>query len=254
MRRGLCRGSGKQGYYNVAYQDPMIHGLSAKGISTRRKPQPVGTNLTRLKWNDKVGLIDKATNLYQLSQQPYCEFHNTWDYKFFYERNIHPNRLNKMTKDELINLIRDYEVAKLSIKNNHKNLYSNPVGLSGNDLLNERGNPSHSNVDHSWFPEIPMKQYEITLESNNPKDLTEYGFGDNPPIVIMAHSQQEALSKLKLPKNVKVKKIEHFHKLNAMHLLSAKDYNPNISDELAHNLNPIKLRGVDKTYPLNPNN
>jgi len=34
MRRGMGRGTGRSGYYNLTYADPHIHSLSARGIST----------------------------------------------------------------------------------------------------------------------------------------------------------------------------------------------------------------------------
>jgi hypothetical protein len=54
-----------------------------------------------------------------------------------------------------------------------------------------------------------MSQYEITLRyvGNNPPEYMEdeYGFGDNPPIIVNADSRKEALRMLRLPRRVRVK-------------------------------------------------
>ena len=56
-----------------------------------------------------------------------------------------------------------------------------------------------------------LHQYEITLEyigKKKPQYIeTEYGFGMNPPIVINARGEQEAISQLRLPKTVKIAQI-----------------------------------------------
>lgn len=56
-----------------------------------------------------------------------------------------------------------------------------------------------------------MPEYEIELDyvcKKEPAYLkTEYGFGNNPPIVIHAKSKTQAIGKLRLPKCVKVKNI-----------------------------------------------
>lgn len=54
------------------------------------------------------------------------------------------------------------------------------------------------------------KQFEITLREVNgtEKFVNEYGFGDNPPIIICAKNKKDARNKLKLPKGVKIVSIE----------------------------------------------
>ncbi len=63
-----------------------------------------------------------------------------------------------------------------------------------------------------------MYDYEITLKWVGPGKRpqythNEYGFDPNPPIGVTASNKQNALKKLKLPKTVKVSKVERFKKL-----------------------------------------
>ena len=58
-----------------------------------------------------------------------------------------------------------------------------------------------------------MNEYEITLEyigkGRKPAHTaTEYGFGINPPIVVKARDEKEAIAQLKLPKTVKISSIQ----------------------------------------------
>lgn len=53
-----------------------------------------------------------------------------------------------------------------------------------------------------------QKQFEIRLRGGGGRFDSDYGFGMNPPIVIHARSKAEALKQLKLPKTVKVLKVE----------------------------------------------
>jgi len=57
-----------------------------------------------------------------------------------------------------------------------------------------------------------MHEYEVTLRHvglRKPRYASqEYGFGDNPPIVIFAKNRKAALRRLKLPKMVEVKAIK----------------------------------------------
>lgn len=58
-----------------------------------------------------------------------------------------------------------------------------------------------------------MNEYEITLEyigkGEEPKHtVTEYGFGINPPIVVKARDEKEAIEQLKLSETVKVNSIK----------------------------------------------
>ena len=50
-----------------------------------------------------------------------------------------------------------------------------------------------------------LNEYEIWLEG---KEEDEYGFEPNPPIVVRAKDEEDALKKLNLPEGVKVKSIE----------------------------------------------
>ena len=50
-----------------------------------------------------------------------------------------------------------------------------------------------------------LNEYEIWLEG---KEEDEYGFEPNPPIVVRAKDEEDALEKLNLPEGVKVKSIE----------------------------------------------
>ena len=391
MRRGLCRGSGKQGYYNIVPKDPMIHSMSAKGISTRRKPQPVGTNLTRLKWNDTYGLREMAESKFDLANTDYCKFHNTWNHQFFKDRNLDKAELSKLNKEQLINLIRDYEIATLSEKKKHTNLYasSKDFGLSGGlgelfpssveksdavpnlDLKRYAGTWHNQASIPKWFDEGCNKQVaEYKLEGdkiavtnkcykNNKLDKSVTGtayqdkggelkvsffptiYADYDVIYIdkdyqhalVGNKQKDSLwvltraekvsdSKLKelidkaKSKGYDTSKVKTLKASSHIHILSAGDFNtrfasdysageigyattkvspdgkkaeiyvkdsgnayrnkrlalhektelkiykklikkgidPSIADELAHNLNPVHIQGVDRYYPLNPNN
>ena len=58
-----------------------------------------------------------------------------------------------------------------------------------------------------------MPEYEITLKwvgkGKKPSYVeTDYGFGVNPPIVIRAKNKRQAIRMLKLPKTIKIRKIE----------------------------------------------
>lgn len=59
--------------------------------------------------------------------------------------------------------------------------------------------------------ETKLHEYEITLEYVGRKKPfyvdSEYGFSNNPPIVIHAKNKKEAIAQLRLPKTVKVAEI-----------------------------------------------
>jgi hypothetical protein len=55
-----------------------------------------------------------------------------------------------------------------------------------------------------------QKQFEIELRDATGQDRfeDEYGFADNPPIVLCAKNKKDVKKKLKLPSGVKIAKIE----------------------------------------------
>ena len=57
-----------------------------------------------------------------------------------------------------------------------------------------------------------MKEFEVELKFKGKKPKkeyeSEYGFGTNPPIVLLCKSKSDVLKKLKLPKYVKVKRLK----------------------------------------------
>ena len=61
------------------------------------------------------------------------------------------------------------------------------------------------------YPYSKLREFEVTLcIPNQPIEAEpdDYGFSNNPLLVITALSKKEALQQLKLPKNVKVSRIE----------------------------------------------
>lgn len=70
---------------------------------------------------------------------------------------------------------------------------------------------THARRHLAKMKKTKLHEYEITLQyigKKKPSYIdTEYGFGINPPIVIHAKNEKEAVSQLRLPKTVKIAEI-----------------------------------------------
>lgn len=196
MRKGLCRGSGRRGYYNVLVRDPYIHSLSARGVKTY---------LVTVTSNIKV----RAKNQDMAKKKV--------------DRHLRKTKLNFDFSDE--------------------------------DIIEWKDNPNDSDILNAQDIDKP-KIIMLSQEQWNDKFGNDYTNGtvgyattrilDGKATIYVKDSGDNGRNEL-------LKSHEETELQLYKYLL---DYGVDnkIADEIAHNMNPVVVDGVDEFYPLDPNN
>ena len=290
MRKGLGLGKGK-GYYNLMPMDSHIHSLSAMGVKSVSIPKYMGdwyaqgvypAQFTKnckgqkarynLKENGKVGVLNtcikegKDTTIsgtarsvsednknLKVSFFPFIE----GDYKIEYlskDYNYvivgHPDKtyLWVMSRDKTISKKKYQELLKIAEKKGYnldkveKSIVLNAKGMKTGETSNFQ-NPTVQILSEEQFNkkfDDDYKDYEIGYATTRiyPDGKTKVYVKDSGDYTrnmkLLAHEVNE---------------LAIFNEL-----INEEGIDPKVADEMAHNLNEVKVEGVLDTYELDANN